>query len=514
MKSILFLSIVSCLSLHAQTVLVKPYVQPGDGATLTGSDVKVITWLTDPTPGKFTVEFSVKGGPVKSATVDSVALDFGMPAKKPATAAPAGKPGDLPKATPPKPEPALTLEEMKDKTIETFPALKEREQHYLRHRAVLADLPFDSEVQWTVKNGASIVRQGSVKTRATAEKPVTFIAMGDMASNKPEQYGVSYQMGQVKPDFIIALGDIVYPGGRVLQYMSHFFPCYNDVATPGPKTGAPLMATIPVYPVVGNHDADMQRMPDYPDAYSCFYWFSVPKNGPGAGPWNVPLGKNETVAAAFRAAAGAEYPAMSNYSFDYGPAHFLVLDANSYAMKENDKIFPWIEKDLTTTKQKWKFVCFHQPAFHTSREHYTEQKMRLLQPLFERTGVDIVLAGHVHNYQRSMPLKFVPGPGGRDKRGRVNGTLTVDHTFDGVKDTTPEGVIHIVSGGGGAKLYSVDLAKTVEYLEREHPGNYQPLTAKYVAEHGFTVFDLTPSTLVLRQINITGKEVDRIKITK
>ena len=205
---------------------------------------------------------------------------------------------------------------------------------------------------------------------------------------------------------------------------------------------------------------------------------------------------------------------MSNYSFDYGPAHFLVLDANSYAMKENDKIFPWIEKDLTTTKQKWKFVCFHQPAFHTSREHYTEQKMRLLQPLFERTGVDIVLAGHVHNYQRSMPLKFVPGPGGRDKRGRVNGTLTVDHTFDGVKDTTPEGVIHIVSGGGGAKLYSVDLAKTVEYLEREHPGNYQPLTAKYVAEHGFTVFDLTPSTLVLRQINITGKEVDRIKITK
>ena len=140
--------------------------------------------------------------------------------------------------------------------------------------------------------------------------------------------------------------------------------------------------------------------------------------------------------------------------------------------------------------------------------------MRVLQPVFERSGVDVIFAGHVHNYQRSMPLKFVPGPGGRDKRGRVNGTLTLDRAFDGETDTTPEGTIHIVSGGGGAKLYSVDLAKTVAYLEKEHPGNYEPLTAKYVAEYCFTVVDLKPTELVLRQVNIAGKEVDRIRITK
>ena len=56
--------------------------------------------------------------------------------------------------------------------------------------------------------------------------------------------------------------------------------------------------------------------------------------------------------------------------------------------------------------------------------------------------------------------------------------------------------------------------KTIEYLAEEHPSNYQPLTAKYVAEHSFTSVDLTPTTLVLRQINVAGKEVDRIKITK
>lgn len=504
MKSILCLSFTFAATLHAQTVVVKPYVQPGDGATLAGSDVKVLTWVTDAKPGNFIVEYSVKGQPAKTAPVSATPLNFGKSTAKPAPA----KPEDA------KPEPALTLDEVKQNVAETFPALTEREQHYIRYRAVLPALPFDSTVTWRVRQGATILRSESVKTRASADKPITFVAVGDMASNKPEQFGISYQISLAKPDFVVALGDIVYPGGRVLQYMNHFFPCYNDVTTPGAKTGAPLMATVPVYPVVGNHDADMQRMPGYPDAYSCFYWFSVPKNGPGLGLWSTPLGKDEKVAAAFKTAAGAEYPAMSNYSFDYGPAHFLVLDANSYAMKENDKIFPWIEKDLTSSKQKWKFVCFHQPSFHTSREHYAEQKMRILQPVFERSGVDVVFAGHVHNYQRSMPLKFVPDAAGRDKRGRVNGMLTLDKTFNGETDTTPEGTIHIVSGGGGAKLYSVDLEKTIAYLEKEHPGNYEPLTAKYVAEHSFTVVDLKPTELVLRQVSIAGKEVDRIRINK
>lgn len=499
MKSVFVLSIAFATALHAQTVLVKPYVQPGDGAKLDAPDVKVLTWLTDAKPGQFTVEYAVKGQPMKTVAAEVTPLDFALA---------------TPKLRLPTPQPSTTLEDVKQAIVESFPTLKEHEQHYLRYRAILPNLPMDSEVEWRVRLGSTTVRNATVKTRATATKTVRFIAVGDMASNKPEEFAVAHQMSLAKPDFILALGDIVYPGGRGLQYLNHFFPCYNDVALASPKTGAPLMATVPIYPIVGNHDADTQKFPDYPDAYSCFYWFSVPKNGPGPGPWNVPLGKDEKLATAFKTSAGAEYPAMSNYSFDYGAGHFLVLDANSYAMKENDKIFPWIEKDLTESKQKWKFVCFHQPAFHTSREHYTEQKMRILAPLFERAGVDVVFAGHVHNYQRSMPLKFLPGPGGRDNRGRVNGTLTLDKTFDGITDTTPEGVIHIVSGGGGARLYSVDLEKTVAQLEKEHPGNYQPLTAKYVAEHSFTSIELSPTTFTLRQINTAGKEVDHIKITK
>jgi predicted phosphodiesterase len=519
MKRILLTLSIAPLSLWSQTVLVQPYVQPGDGARLSGTDVKVLTWVTDTTPGEFSVQFEVAGLPSRTARVEVTRLDFPKysPAARPPS--PLGEtiaPAPLPAAPHSKPSaaPALSLEELKQSTTQSFSAIPEREQHYLRYRAVLEDLPFDASVTWSVHQSGKLVRTAVVKTRSSAERPIRFAAVGDMASNRPEAFRVAHQISASKPDFLIALGDIVYPGGRALQYFNHFFPVYNDVAQAGPQTGAPIMATVPIYPVLGNHDTEQQKLPTYPDAYSCFFWFSVPRNGPGLGPWNAPLGKDEAVASGFRRMAGPEYPSMHFYSFDSGPGHFLILDANKYALDAIDKVLPWIEKDLKNSLQKWKVVCFHQPAFHSSREHYSEQRMRLLQPIFERFGVDLVLAGHVHNYQRSHPLRFTPGLAGRDSRGRVNGEFSLDTTFDGSTHTRPNGVIHIVSGGGGARLYSVDSNKNTDYIQQESPENYQPLTAKIITDHGFTLFEMSKESLELQQINMEGRPVDRIRITK
>lgn len=55
---------------HGQTVLVKPYVQPGDGTSLSGADVKVLEWLTDQTPGEFTVEYGIQDQPSRIAEVE------------------------------------------------------------------------------------------------------------------------------------------------------------------------------------------------------------------------------------------------------------------------------------------------------------------------------------------------------------------------------------------------------------------------------------------------------------
>src|SRR5882757_5802386 len=106
----------------AQTVLVKPYVQPGNGATLDGTDVKVLTWLTDQKPGEFTVEFGVPGQPVQAAKVQRVPLDF-APAKVKASPK---KPDVKGKAPEPAKQPATSIEEINTTaTKESAPVIPE-----------------------------------------------------------------------------------------------------------------------------------------------------------------------------------------------------------------------------------------------------------------------------------------------------------------------------------------------------------------------------------------------------
>ncbi len=84
-------------------------------------------------------------------------------------------------------------------------------------------------------------------------------------------------------------------------------------------------------------------------------------------------------------AAGSRYPTMSNYSFDYGNSHWLILDANPYMDWTNQELRDWVRKDLLTAKgQTWKFVCFHQPGFSIDKAHSREQRMRLLSDIISR----------------------------------------------------------------------------------------------------------------------------------
>jgi hypothetical protein len=312
----------------------------------------------------------------------------------------------------------------------------------------------------------------------------------------------------------MALGDIVYPSGRVIQYMHHFWTSYNDVAVASPKTGAPLMASVPFYAVLGNHDVQ-DKLPRVPDAFAAYLFFCPPKGGPGIGPWTTPLGSDEAVAAKFREQAVDSYPNLDAYSFDYGPGHFLVLNNN----KGMDLLAPafkkWMADDLKGSTAKWKFVCFHIPGFQSSFQHYAEHQIRPLQPLLEECGVDIAFAGHVHNYQRGVPLKFVPDSDPKKKGSIVDGEFTLDTVFDGVKNTKPSGVIHIVTGAGGAHLYKPGLEETAPTLRMKYPSSYADFTAKMeVEQHSFIVLDISPMRLQLKCIGVKGDELDNITITK
>jgi hypothetical protein len=144
--------------------------------------------------------------------------------------------------------------------------------------------------------------------------------------------------------------------------------------------------------------------------------------------------------------------------------------------------------------------------------------MRILSPIFEAGKVDLVFNGHVHNYQRTYPMTFIPakengakpivGPDGKlAKNRRVDGKWTLDKKFNGKSDTTPEGVIYVVSGAGGQYLYNPE--------QQDDPTSWQEFTFKHISKHHtFTVTEIDGSTLTLRQLTADGCEVDGFIITK
>jgi hypothetical protein len=501
----------------APTVLVLPYVQPGDGATLTGSDVKVICWMTDQVLGEFVVEFAASGGPARTAVPTRTKLDFPAYKAPPVEVAPPPRPVTGKTATPTEPKKGTeTAKEEKEEKEPKTPPVKEREQHYFAYTATLDGLPFNADVTYRVKLAGKVVREATVRTRATADKSVRFALVGDMAQGRPYQKAIAFGIAKEKPEFLVALGDIVYPTGRMLQYMAYYWDTYNNVSEPGPKTGAPLMATVPFYPVLGNHDIGA-KYPIVPDALAAYRLFHVPKNGPGLGPWATPVGlvgTDRELAAKFAAETGGNYPALDAYSFDYGPVHVAVINDNSNRAITDPAFTNWLTADLSGTAARWKLVCFHVPGFQASKQHYAEQQARLLQPVFETCGVDFTFAGHVHNYQRTVPLTFKPDGKGLVK-GKAGGTFVLDTTFDGAKKTTPKGVIHVTAGGGGASLYKGDLDKLSAEQAKAHGANFAPFTVRHVSDrHSFVILDVSPDRLHLRAIGIDGGEIDRITVTK
>jgi len=326
---------------------------------------------------------------------------------------------------------------------------------------------------------------------------------------------------------VFTLGDNVYDNGLDDEYARYFFPVYNsDVAAP--RAGAPLLRSIPFYTVIANHDVhekgpDKGPVADFdknPDSLAYFTAMHLPLNGPAA-PTNSPpaLGDAEIVGT-FHAAAGARFPRMANYSFDYGDAHFLCLDANLYVDPTDSALQQWIEQDLTAASDvPWKFIVCHHPPFNVGDEHYSEQHMRALSPLFEKHGVTMVLNGHEHTYQRTRPFTFAPSdlskakatPG---KKRFVPGQFTIDRDFDGRSQTKPKGVVYLTTGAGGKHLYDPDLNENPARWLHTEDGNADYI-ARFVSDrHSLTVFDMDSRSLMLRQIDQWGNEIDRCRFTK
>lgn len=381
------------------------------------------------------------------------------------------------------------------------------------YRATLTGLEPGGSFEYVVSKDGRPVFSAEGRASKSADQPYRFVAFGDCGSGTPEQLPIAYQAFLAKPDFVMVPGDIVYSRGRASEYREKFWPIYNAQEA-SPATGVPMLRSTPFIAAPGNHDIATRDLDKYPDTLAYFYYWDQPLNGPvgkEGDPLVAPLVGSEANKKAFYEAAREAFPRMANFSFDYGNAHWTILDANPSVDWNSPELREWVERDLTAAKgATWRFVCFHQPGFNSSKSHFEEQHTRVMSPVFEAGKVDLVFTGHVHNYQRSYPLHFAPAPDDIEKPAKgksVGGKWTLDKSFDGRNDTTPDGVIYLVTGAGGQHLYNPE--------QQDAPDTWQEFTHKFISKvHSFTVADVDGKTLTVRQVTADGTEVDRFTVTK
>ncbi len=382
-------------------------------------------------------------------------------------------------------------------------------QRHRVYRTTLSGLAPGETVEYRVAKGGAVVFETKALARKPTAAPSRFVIFGDCGDGSASQRRIAYHTYQQKPDYVVIPGDIVYGSGLISQYLTRYFPVYNsDHASP--ETGGPLSRSTIFVGNLGNHDTYGRDFYNTPDGLAYYLYFDQPLNGPSlvadeasATPIEAPEAERE----AFLEGSGPAYARMANFSFDYANVHWTVLDANEYVSWDDRYLRDWLIADLKHAQDAtWRFVAFHHPGFSSSKAHYSEQHMRRLSPIFERYGVDVVWAGHVHNYQRSKPLHFQPARNPKPT-GPLDGKFTFDEAYDGEKVTKANGIIYIVTGGGGATLYNGE--------QENNPKTWQPFTSVFISKlHSLTVADIDDKRLTVRQIDETGAERDRWVLTK
>lgn len=484
-----FVALTGSIS-HAE-VLAKPYVQPGPLTTLTDHDEAYICWVTDNSSDesfKLTYHFGDKSIEAKQEKQTLIQLISPKP----------DRPED-----------------------KTYPP-----QDFAFYRAKLEQLPLNADIDYELTDGTKPIRKAAFHTRKPPGNPIDFFVLGDIAFPSSQKFTekVAYQIGKQTNDFGIGVGDIAYMNGRVHDYLDKFAPAYINTDEPAPLQGSGILARVPFYVIIGNHEIRGSDLKKQPDSMASFYFWKVPQNYPASVPWKVPVSGSEEQLSYFKRVAGDTYPSLATYSFDYGDAHFLMLDGNPYVRVYDPTYRNWVENNLAQSKAKWKIVCFHQQGIQTSSAHYEEQRMRSFSPMFEKYGVDVVFGGHIHNYQRSKPLKFIPDTPDMEaarlaetqqktRDWTIDGKFIIDEQFDGKNNTKPDGIVYFVTGAGGAPLNN-EKYKPEEFQKR-YPKNWAPFNQTFVSDkHSFTRVSIDGSRFEMKQIDEDGNTVDSMVITK
>ncbi len=381
--------------------------------------------------------------------------------------------------------------------------------------AELSGLKPSLAVEYKIREAAGILFQGQIKPRPARDEQAKFALVGSVAYGGKLASLLSQIQG-ADPSAILFTGDLLKPLSSSNAYIKQFFHEFSgknklcssavSVLCPGDRE---LSADR------FDPDNDNRNLDQTPGNLAYFAFWQQPLNGPAAyssNDSNFPQvkGAAENIAA-FCKAAAQNYPLESNFSFDWGDTHWLVLDGGKYVDLNRKDWRSWVAADLSRSKKTWKFVLMHQSGFSSDPVHGEEQQMRRLCDLFEANGVDMVFSGHSNSYQRTAPLRFtiqseaVSDP--ESNLGYVYGKVKSDKKFDGVSEKHPDGIIYIISGAGGLEPASQKIQADTT--------RWQPYTRKFYSEkNSFTVLSVKGKNLELKQVTDDGAEIDKITVEK
>jgi hypothetical protein len=300
------------------------------------------------------------------------------------------------------------------------------------HVITLTGLSADTRYYYSVGNAAGVLAGNDANhffvthPPAGVGKPTRIWVLGDAGTATSSQQAVrnAYYTftGSRHTDLWLMLGDNAYTSGTDAQFQAAVFNMYPE-----------MLRKSVLWSTRGNHEST--------DASGSVYYnlHTFPTAGQAGGE-----------------PSGTE----AYYSWDYGNIHFICLDSFGSSRSATGPMANWLNADLAANTRQWTIALWHHPPY-TKGSHNSDNEIELIEmrqnflPILEDAGVDLVLCGHSHSYERSFLLDGHYGGSSTltaaNKKdggsGREDGTGAYAKATDG--PASHEGAVYVVAGSSG-----------------------------------------------------------------
>ncbi|MCA9661628.1 MAG: metallophosphoesterase, partial [Myxococcales bacterium] len=301
--------------------------------------------------------------------------------------------------------------------------------------------------------------------------------VGDSGTGGAPQLAVRDAMvthvGRYRPQLFLHMGDMAYNDGTDAEFTDNFFAPYAEI-----------LRDVTIWPTLGNHEGQSSM--------------SATQSGPYYEGYVLPIAGD---------VGGLPSGTEAYYSFDHGNVHFIVLDSHDSPRAPDGAMLQWLGIDLQSTTQEWIIAYWHHPPY-TKGTHDSDVEGRHIDmrenalPILEAGGVDLVLGGHSHIYERSFLVT-----GAYDTPTPAMGILSMSDGRpggDGPYVKEPGGLGHagslyVVAGHGGAGTGQSDTHPLMYFSE---------------PENGSCILDVHENRLTLINIRADGEVTDHVSLMK